>query len=211
MKHLITLVLVMFSVSLFAAESIITDIDDFETVPNYVEVSEEGLPQDHYNLLIQQIGAFGFTMLSDAYVNSFFASMTKNSQARNKLPGGRCSYRRAYIQNKLKSVRITSGKMLVHCPTNTGRLRLRDRSTGRYYTYANFHDVNIVAVNTNSGPQFRILDVQFEDTPVSLHTYLTEIEASQRIKPLKRKGTGSSKGLCYWSITTPYLRVKEAF
>lgn len=209
MKHLIMLILVTLSLSLHASESLISEIDDFETAPNYIEVSEEGLPQEYYLELLQQMGLFRFTLLSDEYVNTFFESMKKNRQARMKVPGGSCSYRRAYVQKKLKALKTISGKLVLHCPTNNGRLRLKDRSSGRYYTFSNFHDANIVAVNTPNGPDFRVMDVQFEDTPLTLQAYLSEIETYQRIKPLKRKGSTTSKGTCYWSITTPYLKYKS--
>lgn len=190
-------------------QAVINGIDDFDYPQNYVEVSEEGLPYDLYVHLISMTeNLFKFTVLPEAQVNEFFESLKKNSRARMRSPGGACSVRRAYIQNLLKQKHnVVSGKLFVHCPAFNGRLRLRDRSTNHTYSYANFHDTNILAVHTNTGTEFRVLDVQFEDTPVSLHDYLSEIEAHQRIRPLKRKGT--SRGLCYWSITTPYKSYKN--
>jgi hypothetical protein len=183
--------------------SIIKKIDDIEFSRNYVEVSEEGLPSSHYIHLISLMNAFSFTLLSDSKIRDIFEDLTTDPKARNKIPGGRCSYRRAHIQNYLKQMNIISGKFFIKCPAHNGRLRLKDQVTRRYYSYANFHDTNIVAVQTNTGHGFRILDLQFQDSPVSLQEYLTEIEASQRIRPLKRKGTTSS--LCYWTISTPQL------
>lgn len=183
-------------------KSIITEIDDYEYPENYIEVSEEGLPQSHYQQLLQLMNSFRFTLLPEANVRSIFETLKKDSRARQRSPGGQCSFRRAYIQSYLKKRNIVSGKLVMKCPANNGRMRLRDRVSGRYYSYSNFHDANIVAINNNS---FMVMDVQFEDAPVSLHAYLTEIEASQRFRPLKRKGSGSTRGLCYWSITTPHL------
>jgi len=183
--------------------STIRSIDGIELSRNYVEVSEEGLPRSHYIHLLTLMSAFKFTLLYDSKVRDIFEDLTTDPKARNKVPGGRCSYRRAYIQNYLKKMNIVSGKFLIKCPAHNGRLRLKDQVTRRYYSYANFHDANIVAVQTNYGQAFRILDLQFQDSPVSLQEYLTEIEASQKIRPLKRKGATSS--LCYWTISTPEL------
>ncbi len=183
-------------------ESLIRSVDDFNFPENYVEVSEEGLPRDHYQNLLQHLGAFKFTLLSESKVRDIFTDLERDPQARNSRPAGRCSFRRAYIQKLLKDQGIVSGKLYVDCPGNNGKLRLRDQVSGRYFTYSNFHDANIVAIKTNAGAEFRVLDVQFEDRPVSLHEYLTEIEASQKIRPARR-GDGS-RAYCYWSITTPY-------
>jgi hypothetical protein len=201
--------LVLFFESAFAQLSkshdlaIIRSIDDFNPPRDYVSVSEEGLPTDHYFKLIQQINAFRFTLLSMTEVSEFFEDLVRNTQARMAHPRGLCSQRRAYIQNQLKRKNITSGKILVKCPANNGRLRLMDQVSRRYFTYSNFHDTNIVTVLTPSGVAFHVLDLQFQDKPVSLHDYLTEIEASQRIRPLKRKG--STRSLCYWTIGTSHL------
>jgi hypothetical protein len=210
MKLFMSLLFSLYISNVFAAQevqehelSIIKKIDDIEFSRNYVEVSEEGLPRSHYIHLISLMNAFSFTLLSDSKIRDIFEDLTTDPKARNKIPGGRCSYRRAHIQNYLKKMNIISGKFLIKCPAHNGRLRLKDQVTRRYYSYANFHDTNIVAVQTNTGHGFRILDLQFQDSPVSLQEYLTEIEASQRIRPLKRKGTTSS--LCYWTISTPQL------
>lgn len=185
--------------------AIISSIDDFDLPRNYVEVSEEGLPRNHFLQLVQQMNIFRFTLLQETKVRDLFEELKRNPQARMRYPRGSCSKRRSYIQNRFKKMNVVSGKIYVYCPTNRGRLRLQDQVSGRYYTYSNFHDTNIVAVKTNRGNDFRVMDLQFQDTPVSLHEYLTEIEASQKIRPSKRRGNGSSRGLCYWSISTQYL------
>ena len=182
--------------------SIIRSIDDIEKSRNYVEVSAEGLPREHYLQLLQQMNIFRFTFLSDSFTRDIFEDLTRNPRARMSSPGGRCSQRRAYIQNYLKKMNILSGKIVVRCPANNGRLRLQDQVSRRYFTYSNFHDANIVAVKTNAGTAFRVLDIQFQDNPVSLHDYLTEIEANQKIRPLKRRGPNNN--LCHWAITTEF-------
>jgi hypothetical protein len=182
--------------------AIIRSIDDYDQPTNYVEVSEEGLPQEHYNQLIQQLNAFRFTLLTPSKVDELFENLTRNSQARMRQPGGLCSRRRAYIQNLFKQMDIVSGKILIKCPSNNGRLRLQDQVSRRYYTFSNFHDTNIVAVKTNTGVAFRVLDLQFQDNPISLHDYLSQIETLQRIRPIKRRGT--TRSLCYWSISTSF-------
>jgi hypothetical protein len=101
---------------------------------------------------------------------------------------------------------IISGKIFIQCPGNRGRLRLRDQVSLQFYTFSNFHDANIVAVKTNIGSDLRVLDLQFQDVPVSLQEYLSEIERAQKIRPAKRRGTES--GHCYWSISSPYLTHK---
>lgn len=181
--------------------AIVKSIDDIDTPPNYIEVSEEGLPHDHYVQMLNMIGAFGFTIVPDEQVRDIFEALKRNPKARMKVAGGKCSNRRSYIQGLLRKKNIVSGKFYMHCPGSQGRMRLRDQVTGRRYTFANFHDTNIVAVSTNSGIEFQIMDVQFESSPVSLHDYLTEIEASQKFRPLKRKGNGA-KRMCYWSVSS---------
>lgn len=85
-------------------------------------------------------------------------------------------------------------------------MRLKDQVSGSYYTFVNYHDSNIVAVKTSSGVEFRVLDLQFEDLPVSLSEYVGEVEAAQKIiLPLKTKGTEDTTGKCYWSISTEHL------
>lgn len=208
MKYVFTLLAILFSFSAFAELSVIHSIDDYETPKNYVEVSEEGLPTDHYQQLLQRISIFRFTLTQDLEVKRLFEKFKMDSRARMRVAGGSCSTRRAYIQNQLRKMNIVSGKLLIHCPSNAGRLRLRDQVSGRYYTFSNFHDTNIVAIKSGNSYQFRVLDVQFEPNPVSLHDYLTEIEASQRIQPVQRRGTSSGRNICYWYISTPYSKFK---
>lgn len=186
----------------FQEVALISSIDDYDDEKNYVEVSEEGLPTDHYLQLLEQISAFRFTVVSANKINEFFQDLTRDSRARMSQPAGSCSQRRTYIQNKLSAKDIISGKILIKCPANNGRLRLQDQVSGRFYSYSNFHDTNIVTVNTEAGVSFRVLDVQFQKRPVSLQDYLTEIENSQRIRPAKRRGT--TRSLCYWTISTPF-------
>lgn len=182
--------------------SIIREIDEHEEPENHKDVSEEGLPHSHYLQLLGLMNSFRFTLLSESRANNLFNELAKNPQARNRSPGGRCSYRRSYIQNLLKRRNIISGKLLISCLGNNGRLRLRDQVSGRFYTYSNFHDSNIIGVQTSSGIDFRVMDIQFTSAPMSLHKFLSNIEARQKIRPLKRRG--NEKGRCYWSITTPY-------
>jgi hypothetical protein len=180
-------------------KSLVYSIDDYDYERNYVEVSEEALPSDLYAQLVSMIDAYKFTVLAEENVNTLFDFLKKDRQARNKMAGGNCSIRRAYIQKHLRKISIESGRLYINCPAINGRMRLKDRATNHYYSFANFHDTNIVSVSTRSGRAFRVMDVQFEDAPVSLQDYLAEIEASQKIRPLKRRGT--SKGLCYWTVS----------
>lgn len=183
--------------------ALVYSIDNYEYARNYVEVSEVALPTDLYAQLVSMTNAFGFTPLAEENVNVLFEFLKNDRNARNKVAGGNCAIRRAYIQNHLRKISIESGRLLINCPSVNGRLRLKDRATNHYYTFANFHDTNIVSVATRKGKSYRVMDVQFQDGPVSLHDYLAEIEASQEILPLKRKG--STRNKCYWTVSSPSL------
>lgn len=201
--QLVLTLMLLLSLSAHAELSQVISIDDYDYHDNYVEVSEEGLPADHYNKLVGLINSFKFTVLPEDYVNATFNVLTKDSRARYRVAGGFCSVRRQYIQNYLKKRNIESGKLFIHCPANNGHMRLQDQVTGHNYHFANFHDTNVVAVNTPTGIHYRVLDLQFMDRPVSLHDYLSVVEASQRIRPVKHKG--DSRGLCYWYIGSSKL------
>lgn len=205
MKSLLVLIIIIFSINTsLADQSIVIGIDDYDYGKNYVEVSEEGLPANHYTVLQQLVHTFQFSLMDESYVNNLFEKLKKDPKARNRIAGGKCSTRRTYIQNLLKKANLNSGKLFIHCPANNGHMRLQDQVTGHNYHFANFHDTNIVAVNTASGIHYRVLDVQFMDKAVSLHEYLSVVEASQRIRPEKHRA--NSKGLCYWYVSTNKFR-----
>ncbi|MES2526695.1 MAG: hypothetical protein V4598_06390 [Bdellovibrionota bacterium] len=168
--------------------STVKSIDDLALPPIQTEPSEEALP-------LKSLLDEDFTVVSEARVNELFATLEADSRARNKIAGGKCAIRRAYIQNYLKKQNIISGKFLVQCPSYRGHMKLIDQVTGRRYTFANFHDVNIVATPKD----YKILDVQFASEPLSFKVYLALIEASQKIKPQNAR-TNRDKGYCYWSI-----------
>lgn len=187
-------------------EAIIQSIDNLESALNYVEASETALPEDLYELLMKQMLIFQFTVMQEADVYELFEKLEKDPQARMKDPGGKCAQRRAYIQKLLRETRIVTGQLYINCPNKDGILRLKDQVSGSYYSYVNYHDSNIVAVRTRSGVEFRVLDLQFKDLPVSLSAYVGEVEASQKIiLPLKTIGNEDRTGKCYWSISTEYL------
>ncbi len=185
--------------------SIVRNIETDVSPQNYVEVSEDALPTTLYRQLMEQISLFQFTLLAEAEVQVLFDDLTKDALARMKNPKGYCAQRRYYIQNLLKKMNIVSGQIFIKCPKNDGSLRLKDQVSGSYYSFSNYHDANIVAVSTNQGIQFQILDLQFEDLPVSLEDYLAEVESSQKIRPAKTRGTETGRGTCYWSISTDHL------
>jgi hypothetical protein len=189
--------MISFISTAFAHEAAIYTIDHSDYDVSYVTVSEEALPSDHYAQLVRLIPSFRFTPISDPQASQIFETLKKDKQARNKFALGACSTRRAYIQGYLNKMNINSGKFYINCPKINGHIALKDRSNNHMYHFANYHDTNVVVV----GNQFRIMDVQFEDGPRSLHDYLAEIEASQHIRPLKRKG--DTTNLCYWTITGP--------
>lgn len=187
-------------------EAIIQSIDSLDTSLNYVEASEAAIPEDLYALLMKQMVIFQFTLMEESAAEELFTKLETDPQARNKEPGGKCAIRRAYIQKLLKKSEIVSGQLYIKCPLNDGILRLKDQVSGSYYSFTNYHDSNIVAVKTSSGVEFRVMDLQFEDLPVSLSAYVGEVEASQKvILPLKTRGNEDSRGKCYWSISTEHL------
>ncbi len=201
MKVMLVILCILASSSLSLAQSdspvgpaIIYSIDDYFTPEDDVEVSEEALPPEVERTLEDEKS---FTKISTARAASLFNTLKSNPRARMRSPRGLCSRRRAYIQGYLKNLSIRSGKLLITCPGNNGRLRLRDRVSGRYYTYINYHDVNIVS--TNAG--YRVMDLQFQSGPVSLGSYLSEVERYQRLRPARNKE--ASAGICYWRISSP--------
>jgi hypothetical protein len=211
MKKLLVILILSCNFNAFAEiieqrdQAIIQSIDSFDSPQNFVEVSEEGLPTDLYKELMTQIALFQFTLLEETEVQAIFAELVKNPSARMKYPGGACAQRRYYIQKLLKEKDLITGQLFIKCPSNDGHLRLKDQVSGNYYSYTNYHDSNIVAIKTSAGIKFRVLDLQFEERPVSLEDYLGEVESSQKIHPLKTRGDEASRGICYWSISTEFL------
>lgn len=206
MKSLILFLFCFFSFNLLAQVqklAIIKSIDETYFAPTYLDATEVALPSAHHFTLLQKINSFRFTPMTDASVMDVFNELISHPRARMKTPKGHCSQRRAYIQKQLKKMNITSGRILVKCPAKNGRLRVRDQVSGRNYTYSNYHDANIVTVRKNARTEFRVLDLQFQDTPITLHQYLSEIERFQKIRPAINKS--ASKGYCYWHVTTPYF------
>lgn len=179
----------------------IYSIDNYDFPSSYVEVSEEALPYDYFQDLLRLTEYSSFTAITESSARSLFEMLKSDRRARMKQPGGLCTRRRIYIQNLLRKRNIRSGKLYLSCPSKNGRLRLRDQVSGRYFTYSNFHDTNIVLVKTASGNSYRVMDLQFKSSPVSLQSYLAQIEIHQRIKPAKE----ISAGTCYWRISSPSL------
>lgn len=169
--------------------SIIKSIDEQDLTPSYNDASDICLPPD-----LKSID--NFTVITADRAEDLFNQLERNSQARNRVAGGKCSYRRSYIQRYLRKLGIASGSLYIQCPSKNGRLRLIDQVTGRRYTFSNFHDTNIVSVQ---GIGYEIMDVQFQARPVSLGNYLAQIEASQKLKPLRNRSS-EDRGYCYWSI-----------
>lgn len=195
------------SLSAISAPEAIYTIEEDDFLPEAIEVSPEALPADLHAELISKSDEMGFTPMTDRDLNIVFEILKTDRKARNKMAGGNCAIRRKYIQDYLEKMTIKSGRLYVSCPSFNGKMKLRDRATNHVYSFANFHDVNIIAVNTPTGRAFRVMDVQFEDAPMTFENYLAEIEASQRIMPLKRKG--DTKGLCYWTVSTPEMTFKK--
>jgi hypothetical protein len=135
-------------------------------------------------------------VITEARARDLFNKLERNSRARNRVAGGKCAIRRSYIQRYLKKLGISSGRLYIRCPSKNGRLRLIDQVTRHRYTFSNFHDTNIVSVK---GIGHEVFDVQFKDRPVTLGQYLAQIEASQKLKPLRNRSS-KDRGYCYWSI-----------
>jgi hypothetical protein len=175
--------------------SIIQSIDDQDLPPSYGEASEEVLPLKNFLQLLKRLETNDFTVIPINRVRDLFGQLENNPRARNRIAGGKCSVRRSYIQSYLRKLSISSGRLFLQCPNNSGHMRLIDQSTGHRYTFSNFHDVNLVAVPND----YYVMDVQFENRPMSLSEYLAQVEASQKLKPLKNRAAGD-RGFCYWSI-----------
>lgn len=179
--------------------AIIKSIDDFDHPPYYDEASAHNLPPKYHLKLIELIDYYRFTVISENRARDLFSELERHPRARMRVAGGKCSYRRSYIQGYLKKLNILSGRLLIQCPYNNGRLRLIDQVTGRRYTFSNFHDTNIVAVQDNSERGYHVMDIQFQNKPLPLSEYLGQIETFQRIKPSSRRSS-SDRGYCYWSV-----------
>lgn len=188
-------------------KAIIHSIDDYDFPHNYVEVSEEALPSDLLQQLLKQTDLFRFTPITEVRARELFNRFKRDPRARMRFPDGLCTRRRIHIQKVLRGMNIASGKLFINCPANRGRLRLRDQVSGRFFTFSNFHDTNVVLVKTPSGNSFRILDLQFQNRPVSLNNYLAQIEAYQRIQPAIRNALKA--GICFWRVSSPSLTFKE--
>ena len=170
-------------------ESQIYSIDDYSPSAS-VELSEKALPNNALEELLND-----FTPISSAQANELFNTLTSDSRARMKNPGGSCQGRRIYIQNYLKKRNIESGRIYIDCPGNIGRLRLQDQVSGRFYTFSNFHDANVVR-STSGG--YLVMDLQFQPGPMTLESYLAQIEANQALRPAT--SLDDEAGVCYWSV-----------
>ncbi len=169
--------------------SIVKSIDNLDLPLSYNDPSDICLPNEFKT-------KDNFTVISENRARDLFENLEENPRARNRVAGGKCAIRRSYIERYLANIGISSGSLYIQCPSNHGRLRLIDQVTGRRYTFSNFHDVNIISVQ---GIGYEVMDVQFKDRPVTLSSYLAQIEASQKLKPLRNRSTGD-RGYCYWSI-----------
>lgn len=198
MKSLLILFCLLFySISSFAQVSQIYSIDDDNSLPPEVNVFEETLPIDLYLQLIGQAEDLNYTPISHARAYELFNTLKTDPRARMKYPGGLCSSRRIHTQKVLRAKNIVSGRLYVSCPGNNGRLRFRDQVSGRFFTYSNFHDTNVVLVNTGAGHSYFVMDLQFQSGPVTLGNYLGQISAYQRLQPAKRE---DDAGTCYWRL-----------
>lgn len=184
-----------------AQEVQLYSFDEYDTEWNEYGYSEDELLQE-IDLEMDSSSLMRFTPISISRANSLFNTLKRNSRARQRYPNGYCSHRRVYIQNYLRRLGIYSGRLYINCPERRGRLRLRDQVSGRYYTFINFHDTNVVLVKTSSGNFYRIMDIQYQSGPRQLGPYLAQIERYQR---LRRAKSYDSAGICYWRITSPGL------
>lgn len=178
----------------------IGSIEEGDPVFEYPDVSEDALPHDLESLLLNA-NSMRFTPISSLRARQLFNTLKSNRRARMSYPNGWCTRRRIYIQNWLRAKNILSGRLYINCPGNRGRLRLRDQVSGRYFTFTNFHDTNVVLVRTSRGSSYRIMDLQYQSAPIGLGSYLAQIEAYQRLEPARVYNDFA--GICYWRITSP--------
>lgn len=184
----------------WAQERDVYNYEDEASFLEYMEEFEEALSweeeqaPDHFF-----IDRFTPIPLTTAFQT--FHSLKSDRRARQSYPNGWCSQRRAHIQRVLKNKNISSGRLYITCPANRGRLRLRDQVSGRYYTFINFHDTNVVVAKTRFGNFYLVMDPQYQDRPVGLGRYLAEIEQYQRLEPASEPTRYA--GVCYWSVSSP--------
>jgi len=172
-----------------------------EELVSYIEEDlEHALPWES-NQIYEPSIIERFTPLPITRAFQLFHSLKSDGRARQRYPNGWCSQRRAHIQRVLRSKDIYSGRLYINCPANKGRLRLLDQVSGRYYTFINFHDTNVVVVKTRFGNFYLVMDPQYQDRPVGLGRYLAEIEQYQRLEPSSEPTRYA--GICYWSVSSP--------
>lgn len=176
------------------------------------EASQTALPAEIQAKLLSKIKQFNFTVIPEDKLTEIFNSYTTDPLARMEDAAGLCATRRMYIQKDLKKQNIISGQFYISCNRGSGRLKLLDRAINRHRTYLNYHDVNLFAVETASGEiDFRVVDVQFEDEPVSISEYLGEVEVSQPMKP--KKGGLLAKletKNCFWEVNSERMSFENA-
>lgn len=183
-----------------------------ETIGVKYEASEVALPNSLYAKLISKKDKFKFTAIPEVQLNQIFDELALDPNARMEDAAGMCASRRAYIQDKLKAQQIISGQLYVSCNFSSGNLKLLDRMTNKYRTYVNYHDVNLFAVQTESGSiDYRVVDVQFADRPVSLSEYLGEVEEYQSLKPKNKKALSRlNRKDCFWEVNSETYSFESA-
>jgi hypothetical protein len=198
MKFLLSWIILFSNLSLHALtqQPEFFDLSDIQRIdnldlPSYYEApSETCYPEDLKDFDED-------TSISESRARDIFNNLERDPRARNRVAGGKCIYRRIYIQRYLKRFGIASRGLYINCPSNRGRLRLIDQVTGSRYTFSNFHDTNVVSIR---GLGYFVMDIQFLDRPVALGQYLARLQSSQKLKPLANRSSGD-RGFCYWSVS----------
>lgn len=181
MKSLVVILFLLIQSSFVFAQQLshISSIDDDNTPPPYVDVFAETLPPELYDQMIREAEELNLAPITNTRATELFNGLKSDPKARMRYPDGLCTRRRIHIKSVLNAKRVTNGRLYINCPAKNGRLRLHDQVSGRYFTFSNFHDTNVVLVSTGSGNTYKVMDLQFQSGPVALSTYLRR---SERIK-----------------------------
>jgi hypothetical protein len=171
------------------------------------QASQQALPDSFEAALLSSLKQYEFSVVDSATSTDLFEELKVDPNARMNNPQGLCATRRAYIQETLLTKGIKSGQLYIKCNKKSGVLRLQDRVSMEYYTYITYHDVNIIAVQMEKDIELQVLDLQFEDRPVSLSEYLGEVEVNQPLLPARgiSRRNNNSRDFCYWSVNSPGL------
>lgn len=135
------------------------------------------------SVLEQFLNQSQLTLLTLDQAQSLFDHAIKDRWIRMKDPGnggrgGLCAQRAEEFEDWLSHKHsISSGKLLIGCGKDS--IVGVDRVTRKTYRYSNYHEANLVLIETKDGHALFVMDTQFSDGPLPLQDYLaTTIQGS---------------------------------